>query len=171
MDLDTILGTGVVGALGALLGSLATSYNKVRGEPKDRMAHQLTADQQEHQQALDREARLERRIEALESRLDTQANLLAEQGRLQGQLSGENETLRARVTALEAQLTEAGLAHVADLATISNLRADLEAAKSLLSARDRRIEELEARVSELEEALAKPVKVKAAAKKKKVRAK
>ena len=119
----------------------------------------------------------------METNLETVHSLLAQQVQRTDLLSATNTKqaerlsgLQERVSHLEQQLRDAGLVHTADLATISNLREELDShvlelvqTREALAERDERIAALEARVAELEEALrdtpASKTKAKAAKKK------
>mgnify|MGYP001380000569 CR=1 FL=1 len=132
-----------------VLASLTTAILAIWGSPKMRLAIEKLRIQAatKHDESTERLiASWERRAETLEAR--------------QSLLDGANQGLRLRVEALEQQLREAGLIHTADLATIANLRQELDAqATEILHLRDEkaertsRIAALEARVAELEAAL------------------
>lgn len=166
MDHNTWL-TLIAGVLVALSGAIIAIW----GDPGKRMAHEealgtIEARAEEsrarieakaaesrakieakHHESLERlVASWERRAETLETR--------------QAALDAANQSLRDRIDELERQVSKAGNVHVADLATIANLReeldahvAELEGTREALAARDLRIADLESRVAELEDAL------------------
>jgi chromosome segregation ATPase len=123
---------------------------RVFGEPKERMRHIQKIEEIEAKSAAARErahqnliSSWERRAETLEAR--------------QALLDAANQSLRNRIDELERQVARAGNIHVADLATIANLREELdrymarcEAHELDLDKRNRQIADLEARVAELE---------------------
>ena len=136
-----------------ILGALSLFAVKIWGEPEKRMSHLQKLEEIEvraesaRAKAHDRlSAAWERRAETLETR--------------QALLDSANQSLRARIDELERQVARAGSIHIADLATIANLREELdrymarcEAHEVDLAKRDRKIADLEARVAELEAAL------------------
>jgi chromosome segregation ATPase len=132
-----------------ILASLTTAILAIWGSPKMRLAIEKLRIQAatKHDASTDRLiASWERRAETLETR--------------QALLDAANQELRSRIVELERQVSKAGNVHVADLATIANLREELdqyvarcEAHELDLAERDRKIADLEARVAELEAAL------------------
>lgn len=133
---------------------------RVFGEPDKRMAHLEALEALEAKAECAREKAHSRLVASWERRAADLEERLNRQDTRQALLESANAALRARVEVLEGQLKEAGILHNADLATIANLRQELDAqATEILHLRDEkaertsRIAALEARVAELEAAL------------------
>lgn len=178
MDATTLESGAILTVAAGFFAALGGFAVTVWGRPEERMRHEQqleTIESTAQVQIAEVGARassaavtaLAQRCEAMEQQLATVQQLLSQQvqrtdllGSTNTKLTERIERLRGRVSHLEQQLQEAGLVHTADLATISNLRAELDAhvaelteTRRALSERDSRIAALEARVAELEEAL------------------
>lgn len=136
-----------------ILGALALFATRVFGEPNKRMEHLQRIEEIEARSEAARAKAHDRLVASWERRAETLETR-------QALLDAANQSLRARIDELERQVARAGNVHVADLATIANLREELDqyvarctAHEVELAVRDRRIADLEARVAELEEAL------------------
>lgn len=128
---------------------------RVFGEPDKRMAHQEALEAIEAKASAAREKAQARLVESWERRAGDLEERLNRQDTRQALLESANAALRSRVEVLEQQLREAGLLHTADLATIANLRHELEQAREELAAAREEIAELLARVGELDALLHK----------------
>jgi DNA repair exonuclease SbcCD ATPase subunit len=145
--------TALLALITGVLGALSVFAVRVWGAPERRMKHHEALEKIAADMEAKRGAAQERLISSWERRaekLETKQTLLDD----------ANQSLRARIDELEKQVARAGSIHVADLATIANLREELdrymarcEAHEIDLAKRNRQIADLEARVAELEAAL------------------
>lgn len=145
--------TALLALITGVLGALSVFAVRVWGAPERRMQHAEALEKIEAAMEAKRSKAQERLVASWERRAETLETR-------QALLDAANQSLRARIDELEKQVAKAGSIHVADLATIANLRDELdrymarcEAHELDLAKRNQQIADLEARVAELEAAL------------------